>query len=126
MTVLMFQKQFVTAVLSGRKRQTIRPKRKRPLRIGEVLSLRHWYDKAYRSPQVEFATVKCTGTFDIEIRSPGIRIGLASRLKTDAAWLDDFARGDGFESWLEMREFFESRFGYGLPFQGVLIQWEKK
>lgn len=24
-----------------------------------------------------------------------------------------------------MREFVESRFGYGLPFQGVLYRWER-
>lgn len=39
MTVLMFQRRFVEPILSGRKRQTIRPTRKRPIKA-EVLITR--------------------------------------------------------------------------------------
>lgn len=123
MTVLMFRKRYVTPILAGTKRQTIRPARKRPLQDGVVLSLRHWYAKAYRSPQVEFATVLCTGSVPIEIAAHGVRFGLAPWCDNLAA-LDEFARGDGFGNWKEMKEVFESPLGYGLPFQGVLIRWE--
>lgn len=125
MTTIMFQKRFVTPLLSGAKRQTIRPPRKRPIVVGEKLSLRHWYDKAYRSPQVEILKAECTAVFDITISTHGVQIGTGS-IKTSKPQLDEFARGDGFESWAAMREFFESRFGYGLPFAGTLIQFEMR
>lgn len=119
MTTLMFLKRFLQPILSGHKHQTIRPPRKRPLKIGETLSLRHWEDKAYRSPQVEFAAVRCAGAFAITVDATGVKLGGIPVEDVHA-----FARGDGFGNWNEMREFFESRFGYGLPFEGTLIQWE--
>lgn len=123
MTVLMFQKRFVAPIQAGTKRHTIRPKRKRPIKEGEALSLRHWEDKAYRSPQIEFGTGIALGTLDIEIRADGIQIGLRVP-EGRVVELDRFAQSDGFENWDDMRCFFLSRFGYGLPFSGDLIQWE--
>lgn len=123
MAVLLFQKRFVEPITSGRKKQTIRPPRKRPLIVGDYLSLRYWRDKPYRSPQVEFASVRCTGIFDIQVRREGILIG---GYKMHGPARDNFARGDGFANWPEMREFFKSRFGYGLPFIGTLIKWEDR
>jgi hypothetical protein len=37
--------------------------------------------------------------------------------------LNEFAIADGFNNWQELVEFFEST--HGLPFTGVLIQWDK-
>lgn len=125
-TVLMFQKRFVAPIKSGIKRHTIRPKRKRPIKPDEALSLRHWEDKAYRSPQIEFGTGVALGSLDIRIFASGIKLGsdghFDGRYVIDD--LDDFAVSDGFENWQQMKEFFESRFGYGLPFEGDFIQWE--
>lgn len=125
MTVLMFQKRFVTPIQAGTKSQTIRPVRKRPLKVGELLSLRHWEDKAYRSPQIEFFKATCLGTLDIQVHAAGILLGDGNFDGTfSVPYLNAFAAGDGFANWAEMKEFFESRFGYGLPFIGTLIQWE--
>lgn len=123
MTTLMFQPRFVEPIQSGRKRQTIRPPRKRPIKIGERLSLRVWKSKAYRSPQIEFATGKAVATLPIEITEDGIRFGIGELIK-ERRRLDAFAVSDGFECWPHMRDFLRSRFDYGLPFTGVLIQWE--
>ncbi len=131
MTVLMFQPRFTDPIRSGQKCQTIRPPRKRPIKIGDDLSLRQWEGKAYRSPQVEIAAVRCSGVFEIEVRSNGITIGEADDFVnprppriTASAELNAFAQGDGFESWMEMRKYITQQSGYGLPFSGVLIQWE--
>lgn len=125
MTTLMFLKRFAAPLPAGTKRQTIRPPRKRPIAVGEPLSLRHWQDKAYRSPQVEIMPAVCTAFFDITVCREGVSIGTGP-VETRTAELDLFAQGDGFTTWQEMREFFESRFGYGLPFRGVLIQFQRK
>lgn len=120
MTVLMFQKRFIAPVLAGTKRQTIRPRRKRPIPVGAALSLRHWFDKPYRSPQVEFFATECAGYIDVTIRKAGVQLGTGDFVSLKPR-LDEFALADGFSCWLEMREFFMSRFGYGLPFAGTLI-----
>lgn len=118
MTVLMFKKRFVAPIQAGIKRQTIRPKRKRPIKTGEALSLRYWEDKAYRSPQIEFGTGVALGTIDITVLESGIVLGDGSTaVVTD---IDAFARSDGFANWADMKEFFT----YGMPFSGDLIQWE--
>lgn len=122
MTTIMFQSRFAGPLQAGTKRQTIRPPRKRPIKVGERLSLRRWQGKAYRSSQVKIIDAECTGVFDILICATGIRIG-TGEFRTDVAWLDEFARGDGFSGWGEMRTFFASRFGYGLPFEGTLIEF---
>jgi hypothetical protein len=42
-------------------------------------------------------------------------------MRLNAQALEHFARADGCESWLSMREFFQGF--YGFPFIGTLIQW---
>lgn len=118
MPSIMFLKRFEQPILAGTKRQTIRPPRKRPIKVGDALSLRVWTEKAYRSPQRTLLDTTCIATFDILITRHGYRLN-AGRMQTD---LDDFARGDGFADWLEFIGHFDGF--YGLPFQGVLIQWE--
>jgi hypothetical protein len=120
MTVLMFQKRFVEPIKTGTKRQTIRPKRKRPIKPGEALSLRHWEDKAYRSPQIEFFQAISTGTLPIQVYYSNIFVG--SLGIAPITEIDAFARADGFENWHYMREFFGDF--YGFPFFGDLILWE--
>jgi hypothetical protein len=126
MTTLMFQPQFTDKVAGGCKRRTIRPVRKRPIRIGDKLSLRKWSGKAYRSPQVELRQETCIDTRlvriqpNLSVANPcsllfldGIEQGLEAR-----HW---FAKDDGFLDWSEMVEWFRST--HGLPFEGVLIRW---
>ena len=128
MTVLMYQKRFVAPILAGIKKQTIRPNRKRPIKVGDALSHRHWEDKAYRSPQVEFLANKCLASLAINIHDCGLIQIFDSKLETQLDEidhiqdLDRFARGDGFTCWLDMRSYWLHN--GGLPFTGVLIQWE--
>lgn len=126
MTVLMYQKRFAPPIKSGRKRQTIRPERKIPIKVGDQLSHRVWEDKAYRSQQIEIATGKCIGILKIQIEQDAIHLG---RDDFPLGWaqvadMDEFARDDGFEDWADMLAYFNEPGAYGLPFTGILIQWE--
>ena len=89
MRILMFQPRFHDAVAAGEKTQTIRPPRKRPIRVGDSLSLRAWTGAAYRSPQCELRRATCVA---------------ASRVVIGADFADDGeARRDGFGDAAEMR-----------------------
>ena len=107
MPTLIFQPQFCSAVQSGAKTQTIRPPRKRPIRVGDPLSLRAWSGKPYRSKQSILAFGVCSAVEEITIN-------------------DDFAdeaeaRRDGFKTAAEMRDWFAET--HGLPFRGVRVSW---
>ncbi len=124
MTVLMFQPRFEAPILAGTKKQTIRPPRKRPLMIGESLSLRRWAGTAYRSKQTVIKETSVAAVFEIFLCKDGYAIG-KSELEIMPDKLDVFARGDGFESWNAMRSYWiTGDHHYGFPFTGVLIQWE--
>lgn len=122
MISLMFQPRFAAPILAGTKCQTIRPPRKRPIVVGQWLSLRRWEGKAYRSEQIEIAAVRCSGVFEITVSHDTIAIGGIASARLTV--LNTFAHGDGFESWGAMKKYYELPGGYGLPFSGVLIQWE--
>ncbi len=112
-----FQKQFAADVKAGRKRQTIRQKRKRRTRAGETLYL-YTGQRTKRCRLLRAAI--CRDVRDIEIMIGGIDVG------GKAAWAespnaDRFARADGFKNSAEMIEWFNAR--YGLPFRGVVIRW---
>ena len=115
-----FMPKFWEAVRTGTKTQTVRPTPKRDIKPGDTISLRHWTEKPYRSKQGILEEGVITGVMPIFINSVGIHIG-----KT-GSWhvvnMEDFAKADGFTSWEEMRDWFEST--HSLPFKGILIQWE--
>ncbi len=122
MTTIMFLKRFAEPIVAGTKRQTIRPPRKRPITVGENLSLRVWKDKAYRSPQETLMDTTCSAVFDVVIEAAGFRIGGAGPLQTDRDALDEFARADGFTDWQDFAGHFDGF--YGFPFAGVVHQWD--
>lgn len=121
MTVLLFHKRFGPLIKAGTKTQTIRPKRKRPIQVGEALSLREWEGVAYRSRMVELLKTVCIGVFAVRVGQSRVEIGRGGIFA--AVSLDDFARSDAFRDWLDMRQWYLSAAGYGLPFEGELIQW---
>lgn len=124
MKVIMFQPRFAALVMSGAKRQTIRPRRRHQIQVGDTLSLREWIGKPYRSKQREIRTAVCSNVSEIRITEPiGLTQGLAIGHWIIAIGIarDQFARADGFESFSEMLEWFSKT--HGLPFTGVLIEW---
>lgn len=122
MPSLMFQKRFAELVRLGEKRQTIRPLRKRPICVGDSLSLRRWADKPYRSKQIVLREATCSRVSTIEIDETFREIVFivdGERLNQEQ-W-SRLARDDGFACTTDMLDWF--RAVHGLPFRGVLISW---
>ena len=118
MKVLLFQSRFAPKVAAGEKCQTIRPARKVPICPGDLLSLREWTGKPYRSKQRILRSARCTSVTSIAIDESAI---VVNGRALDA--LERFALSvqDGFDNAVYMRDWFRAT--HGLPFKGVLICW---
>jgi uncharacterized protein YqfB (UPF0267 family) len=118
MRVIMFHPRFAALVKAGRKTQTIRGAAR--CAAGDVLSLREWTGRPYRSKQRTLLTVECAAVRPIEFDAAGALSveGRKIRLAVVRAW---FAEADGFEDYVGMVTWFAAT--HGLPFTGELIQW---
>ena len=114
--VKMFKPEFADLVRTGKKLQTIRPTPKRMPEVGDMVSLRRWADKPYRSKHVILGTRRIAEVSMVEITENGIVVN------SYAEPGDDIARADGFDDFFEMREWFERE--HGLPFEGIMLRWE--
>lgn len=119
MKVLLFEKRFWEAVVTGAKVHSIRRTRKRPIYPGDDLSLRAWAGKPYRSRQRVLCDETCLFVRECWIDAQGIVID--GHRFSELEELDAFAVSDGFDNWNQMR--FYRDFCYKLPFSGDLIQW---
>lgn len=118
MRVIMFKDQFAPLVRDGVKLQTIR---KRANCVpGDVLSLRRWTGKPYRSKHEMLTEAVCIAVLKVSIDSCSIE--LPGELLTVNRLRDRFAQLDGFYGWADMRDWFKVT--HGLPFDGELIQWD--
>lgn len=111
--VLNFQARFAELVASGAKRQTIRAPRKRPIAMGDTLRL-------YTGLRQKGA--RLLGEGRVTAVAWPYRIPAAVRRGRQTRKLYAMAIADGFESGPEMCAWFQKV--HGLPFDGVLIQWE--
>jgi hypothetical protein len=113
----MFKPQFAEMVERGEKCQTIRPTPKRLPEPGDVISLRCWTGKPYRSKQRVLREATITKTLPVFVTEEGVRLcGLELHDP------ESFARADGFEDMPALVEWFGET--HGLPFEGVLICWQ--
>jgi hypothetical protein len=113
MRVILFQERFAEHVRRGWKLQTIR--RTARCKAGDVLSLRRWTGKPYRSKQEVLLETRCVLLLPIRISAQGIHVEGCGTNR------DRMAASDGFRDWREMRDWFASV--HGLPFNGFLISW---
>lgn len=113
--VILFQPRFARLVESGVKHQTIRPRRMREIRDGDILDLREWLGAPYRSKQRLILQAACAGIQRCEINSQGVVLLDGERAPKG------FARRDGFHSHCQMVAWFAAQ--HGLPFHGQLIRW---
>lgn len=122
MTVLTFQPRFAPLVADATKLQTIRPPRKRPIRVGDRLSLRRWTGEPYRSKQEVLREAVCTRISAVLI-IPGEfepHVCIDNLILTDPT-AERFARDDGFEDLADLIAWFSDT--HALPFTGTLIGW---
>ncbi len=123
MVAYSYKERFAEAVASGRKRQTVRAKRKRHARVGERIQ-----------NYTGMRTAKCRKLNDpdpvcIDVVAIDIDVGRYSitEIRVDGwtytnAEAETFARADGFESLADMHSFWKAEHGIG-RFEGVLISW---
>lgn len=117
MRVILFQERFAGKVLYGSKCQTVR-KSARCL-PGDVLSLRVWKGKPYRSKQTVLFQTVCTEVVPVLIGDRYVCFNDGRPASPQEA--DAFAHKDGFMCWVDMRDWFEVN--HGLPFHGFVIRW---
>ena len=108
-----FDAEFAEAVKTGKKLHTVRKKLKNIPTVGDILDAR-----TREGERLIEAPITLVSSISI---SEGICIG--DLFCFDAHELAIFAQQDGFKTWDAMRAYINKR--YGLPFEGVLIQWEK-
>ncbi len=123
--VRLFKWQFAHAVENGKKCQTVRPVPKRMPRPGDLISLRCWTEKPYRSKQRVLRDSVITRVEEVLIHHAGVTVYKDNGRSIRVVERDEeaFARLDGFVSWAEMREWFRAT--HGLSFRGILIEWER-
>lgn len=116
--VLMCRPQFIEAIVKGIKVHTIRAQRARPIFHGDILDLRHWWDRPYASKQVKIKEVVCTAILPVYVSYGVIRVDgkcLSPSIR------ECFAENDGFASARELFSLIEKM--HRLPFTGQLIAW---
>jgi hypothetical protein len=116
---------FKDKILSGAKRHTIRAPRKIPITVGDKLYM--WWKSRSPEEKEKLGEAKCINTNPIEIDDDCVHILDTSNFYNTTTYsskeaLDRFAVSDGFDSWDEMRDFFDKT--HGLPFTGDLIEWD--
>jgi hypothetical protein len=113
---------FRDKIESGAKRQTIRKIRKNPVKQGDNLFL-YWKQQAGAPHCAKLGEAVCQSITPVFISVDGVNIDNDKFLIINQNGLDKFAIADGFENWQQMIEFFDKT--HGLPFTGVLIQWDE-
>ena len=121
MPALNFQPRFADLVASGKKRQTIRAVRRRPIKPGDLL---HLFTGMRTNHCKRLPSAQCRFVMPIRIEESGFM--LTTGAGTQEQWKEPmllrwFAVRDGFHNWAEMWEWFNKV--HGLPFEGVLIAW---
>lgn len=128
--VRMFKPQFAHFVKAGTKKQTVRPVPKVLPKPGDMLSLREWIGRPYRSKQREICKAVVSEVIGVLILSPmSIYLSKMHDPNVASRWQVlstkeqcEFACADGFKGRGEMLDWFEKQ--HGLPFTGILIKWE--
>lgn len=130
MVALNFKAEFADDVEEGRKRRSIRAPRKdgRDPKKGDQLQL---YTGMRQPGCRKLGDSVCARVRPVEIDHTGVKIDGRVLYAGDApayqggpdpeSYDGDFARADGFDSFQDMREWFQAQ--HGLPFTGNLIEW---
>jgi hypothetical protein len=123
MAILNFKKRFAPKVKSGKKRQTIRAFRKYPIKVDERLYL---YTGLRTKSTQKLREVTCISVEHIEIRFYARRLPVVI-ISNCAIWepngLNEFAKADGFQDWLDFQNFWFQEHGPLKVFKGTLIKW---
>ena len=119
MPALNFKKQFAIKILEGKKRQSIRVERKRPIKMGDKLFL---YTGMRTDLCYKLYETTCKKTASIEIREAPDRkmiLVFVNGYRLTPLSLRRLAEADGFEDIRSFIDFFRPV----IPFKGQVISW---
>ena len=125
MPMLTYQRWKAGKVESGESRQTIRARRRRPVKVGDAL---YHYANARTPAMCRLRADQndvCVETFAVVIRRADSYCDVFLRGSEEPAAPDeveDLARRDGFESAAEMTDWLLSAYG-PVMFEGDVIRW---
>lgn len=122
MRVILFQERFSSQVLTEDKLQTIRKKAR--CKPGDVLSLRIWTGKPYRSQQWEMHKRICRKVTPVKLYFRKDGKFIVERDGREVRDRDKFAKADGFTGFDDMVAWFLKTHG-AETFEGELITWHK-
>jgi hypothetical protein len=92
-------------------------------KAGEIISLREWAGKPYRSKQRELGMSAVTRVEEITLRDTGRELlATLGGESLSPEELNAFARNDGFNGAIEMFDWLQAQ--HGLPFTGIVIHWK--
>jgi hypothetical protein len=122
MVAYSFKAMFSDPILIGRKRHTIRGRRKRHARPGEALQL---YTGMRTKSCRLIARAVCSAVCAIDIHFGELRgdYVVIDGKRLDGAALDELAYSDGFDDWDGLRAFWLKNHGSLDAFEGVIIYW---
>ena len=112
---------FKDKIISGAKRQTIRTVRKNPIKERDKLYL-YWKQQSPKDCE-KLGEATCAKAIPVRIEKAKAVLTYPEVCNYEIVHLDKFAQDDGFDNWQQLIEYFEKN--YGLPFEGVLIQWNR-
>jgi hypothetical protein len=114
-----FEARFVPYIKAGKKRHTIRARRKNPDRPGKTMYL---YSGLRTKNAKLIMKTHCTRVEQISITTDQ-RVYI-NGVQLDGAELQQLARTDGFESFTEMMNYWREK--DNLPFAGDIIHWSAR
>lgn len=112
-----FKSRFASDIEKGIKRQTIRPRRKRPTRPGEILYL---YTGMRAKSCRKLCNALCRGVFPVDIFDDVVVLNGRELNREEHLAL---AGADGFESIKAFHDFFQRQYGLPLVDRMELIKW---
>lgn len=124
MPALSFVKELVQKVESGQKVSTIRAERKdgrAPCKLGDELSL---YTGMRTKSCRLLKKVIVNSMARVRIHEEGVTVLLPAGWRNEVyseAGLETLAYEEGFDSWANMRDWFDVT--HGLPFEGTYVYW---
>lgn len=125
MPALSFNSRFASLVESGRKTQTIRAPRKRPIVVGDRLYL-YTGMRTEACRKLGEGLVERVELIHLDRRGSSVGAEHPNPMRGSGVWLtesalDRLARADGFAGRKELLDWFDET--HGLPFTGSLIRW---
>lgn len=123
MPAINFQKQFVEAIVSGQKKQTIRSMRKRPFKKGDRLYL-YTGMRTKNCHRIGLVVCSRVETFEILPLSDHSAKVIVEGVRLSGGQIHQLAVADGFQESHQMMDFF-SKDNYIIRFKGQIIHWDR-